>query len=260
MTKHNDGNRRVEDGRLVYFSKKTDPAFWDSQWQGLLNKETFAPYLRGFLSYFEIPFTRHLKKTDIILEAGCGTGQWVIALRKRGYNCIGTDYATQTLGFSKQLYDMPYFSGDITTLGMASESCDAVISLGVVEHRQEGPEPFISDMLRVLKPGGLLLISVPYFNDLRVWRANHGAYQDSISGLDFYQQAFTKNDISNILTKNGLKILEYYPYEHRKCLRQEIKLVTFFGPFLSKVFQKLSDYIPYVNSQLGHMLLVVAQK
>jgi SAM-dependent methyltransferase len=212
------------------------------------------------MDYFEIPFTRHLNKNNIILEAGCGTGLWVIALRQRGYTCIGADYALQTLKYSKKILDVPYLNGDITALGLAGEACDAIISLGVVEHRREGPEIFITEMHRILKPGGKLLISVPCFNPLRIWRANHGAYQDSVSDLEFYQQAFTKMEFSEILTANGFKILEYFPYSHRKCLRQELSWITRFGPFMSRLFQKLSDYIPYINSQLGHMLLVVAQK
>jgi SAM-dependent methyltransferase len=130
----------------------------------------------------------------------------------------------------------------------------------VVEHRRAGPEPMLAEMRRVLKPGGNLLISVPYFNALRLWRAKHGAYRGDPSGLDFYQQAFTQTEFTDILAKAGFKTLEIFSYDHRKCLRQELPWVTAFGPQLSRIFQKLSDYLPYVNSRLGHMLLVSAQK
>ena len=256
----NDGNRRIEQGRLVYYSQKADSAYWDSHWQDNLDSNFYNRYLRGFLDYFEIPFTRHLDRNGVTLEAGCGTGQWVIALRQRGYNCIGIDYATRTLNHAKKISDAPYLCGDIMALGLGNGTCDSVISLGVVEHRQAGPEPFIIEMNRILKPGGKLLISIPYFNQLRLWRAQHGAYQDAIANLHFYQQAFTKEEFKKILTDAGFKILEYYPYEHRKCLRQELPWITRIGSFTSRVLQKLSDYIPYVNSQLGHMLLVVAEK
>jgi SAM-dependent methyltransferase len=260
MNVNKDGNRRVVNGRLVYYSQKTDPTFWDEHWFKELSPQFFAPYQQGFLEYFEKPFLRHLPPNGLVLEAGCGTGQWVIALRARGYHCLGTDYAVESLRQANKIAAAPTFGGDITNLGMASASCDAIISLGVVEHRQSGPEPFLREMTRVLKIGGKLLISVPSFHALRQWRARHGAYQDNVNGLDFYQQAFTREEFSAILEQTGYKILDAFTYDHRKSIRQEIGWVTKSGPFLSRVFQKVSDYLPYVNSQLGHMLMLIAEK
>lgn len=260
MSMNKDRNRRVVNGRLVYYSQKTDPTFWDEHWFKELSPQFFEPYLQGSLKFLEQPFLRHLPPNGLVLEAGCGTGQWVLALRARGYHCMGTDYAVDSLRQANKIVAAPYFGGDITQLGLASACFDAVISLGVVEHRQSGPEPFLQEMTRVLKPGGKLLISVPYFNPLRLWRARHGAYQDDVTGLDFYQQAFTREEFSSILEKTGYKILDVFTYGHRQSLRQEIDWVTKSGPFLSRVFQKISDYLPYVNSQLGHMLMLTAEK
>lgn len=260
MSISKDGNRRVENGRLVYYSQKTDSDFWDAQWLTGLTSQHIAPYQQGLLGYFEKPFTHYLPTDGLILEAGCGTGQWVVALRARGYHCLGVDYAVDSLRRANQILQTPYFGGDITKLGLAGSSCDAIISLGVVEHRKAGPEPFLNEMTRVLKPGGRLLISVPCFNPLRQCRARHGAYQDDVAGLDFYQQAFTREEFSHLLEEAGYKVLEAFTYDHRKSIRQEIRWVTNSGQFLSRIFQKISDYLPYVNSQLGHMLLVVAEK
>ncbi len=260
MSRNKDGNRRVENGRLAYYSKKTDPSFWDAQWLTGLTQQFYFPYTQGTLGYFEKPFSSYLPKKGLVLEAGCGTGQWVVALRARGYNCMGIDYAVDSLRRANQIIPAPYFGGDITNLCLANSTCDAIISLGVVEHRKAGPEPFVNEITRALKVGGRLLISVPSFHSLRQWRVRQGAYQDDISGLDFYQQAFTRNEFCSILESAGYKILKIYTYDHRKTLRQEIGWVTRSGTLLSKVIQKLSDHIPYVNSQLGHMLLVVAEK
>jgi SAM-dependent methyltransferase len=260
MTTNQDGNRRIENGRLVYYSQKTDAHFWDQQWLSGLNAAYYAASTQGQLNYFEKTFTRHLSKTDRILEAGCGTGQWVIALQARGYHCHGLDYAIESLRRANQIIPAPYIGGDITQLGLASSAYDAIISLGVVEHRKAGPEPFLQEMTRILRPGGKLLISVPFYNPLRQWRAAHGAYHDHVEGLDFYQQAFTRQEFCALIQQHGYTILEWLSYDHRKTLRQEINLLAKTGPLTSRIIQKISDYLPWVNTQLGHMLMVVAEK
>jgi SAM-dependent methyltransferase len=255
-----DGNRRVENKRLIYYHKTADEQHWEDLWERTMDSKFFEPYIKGNLSLFEQVFTKYLPKQGLILEAGCGTGQWVIALQARHYPCIGVDYAIKALQNASKICPMPVFGGDLLNLGLADACVDAVISLGVVEHRQAGPEPFLVELTRVLKPGGLLLISVPYFHPLRLWRAAHGAYQDIVDGLDFYQQAFTREEFSQIVTDQGYDILDWTTIEHRKGLRQELPWMTRIGSLPSRILFKLTDYAPYIRKNLGHMLLLVGQK
>jgi SAM-dependent methyltransferase len=136
----------------------------------------------------------------------------------------------------------------------------AVISIGVVEHRYAGPEPFLQEMNRVLKQNGLILISVPYFNPLRRWRASQGAYQDDVSNMDFYQYAFTRKEFCKLLVQSGFEIERTYTYSHQNTLRQELQWVNRLPDTLKKLVLRVSKHVPYVNSQLGHMLMVVARK
>lgn len=255
-----DGNRRVENGRLVYYGANADKESWETIWEKTADINFFAPYQKGYLWLLEKVFTNHLPKNGIILEAGCGTGQWVIALRARGYNCIGVDFATKALQRTSKICPVPVFGGDLFQLGIEDESIDAVISLGVVEHRQAGPEPYLIEMSRILKPGGLLLISVPYFHPLRRLRAAKGAYRDNVNNLPFYQQAFTLEEFKQIIASFGYDIIDWATYEHRQGLRQELPWMTKIGPIPSRILFKLTDYIPYIRKNLGHMLILVGQK
>ncbi|MBI2333040.1 MAG: class I SAM-dependent methyltransferase [Chloroflexi bacterium] len=188
-----DHGRRVENDRLVYYNKTADQGFWETVWLKDVTEEYYKPFRAGNLFTFEKIFKRHLPKPGLILEAGCGTAQLVVALNAMGYDCLGLDYAVRTLGKVQQVTGpLRLVSGDLTALGFSNEAFDAIISIGVVEHRREGPEPFLYEKYRILKPGGLLLISVPYFNPLRRWRASRGAYQADVSGLDFYQYAYSR--------------------------------------------------------------------
>jgi SAM-dependent methyltransferase len=255
-----DGNRRVENGRLVYYGVHADEKYWETHWDQALDSNFYAPYQKGHLWLLEKIFIHHLPKNGIILEAGCGTSQWVIALQARGYNCIGVDFAIKALQRARQFSNVPLFGSDLFQLGIAKDSLDAIISLGVVEHRQAGPGPYLKETLRVLKPGGLLLISVPYFHPLRQLRAAHGAYRDEVNGLSFYQQAFTREEFSQIIAEHGFEVVDWSTYEHRQGLRQELPWMTKIGSLPSRILFKLTDYIPYIRKNLGHMLILVGQK
>jgi len=260
-TLNRDGNRRIENGRLVYYHQTADQGYWENVWERELTSDYYKPFQAGRLYEFERFFKRHLPKDRLILEAGCGTPQWVVALNTLGYNCVGLDYAITALRKARQMAGpLRLVSGDLTALGMADDSFDAVISIGVVEHRKEGPEVFLNEMRRILNPGGLLLISVPYFNPLRRRRADHDAYQDDVTGLDFYQYAFTRTEFCEILENVGYQIEVVYSYAHQHSLSQELHWLKKIHPFLRRVLLKLSDFIPYVNTKLGHMLMVVARK
>jgi SAM-dependent methyltransferase len=259
--KNRDGNRRVEGDRLLYYKSEANVEHWENLWQQSITAEMYEPFKAGKLFEFEKIFLRHLPRTGKILEAGCGMSQFVLALASRGYDCFGLDYAFQALHRAKQFSrSLRLTCGDITALSVAGASVSAVISIGVVEHRFAGPEPFLKEMYRVLEQGGLMLISVPYFNPLRRWRAQHAAYQDDISGLGFYQYAFTREEFCGLLTQSGFEIEKTYTYSHQSTLRQELHWLKRLPMLLQKLVLRVSKYVPYVNSQLGHMLMVVARK
>ncbi len=258
---NHDGNRRIENGRLVYFHKTADQGYWENLWEQEFDPASYEPFRAGKLYNFDRPFKRHLPKDGLILEAGCGPAQLVVALDANGYNCIGLDYAIHAMRKARQIVgSLRLVSGDLTALGISNDAFDAIISIGVVEHRRSGPEVFLYEMRRILKPDGLLMISVPYFNPLRQWRASRGAYQDDVSGLDFYQYAFTRREFCKILEDVGYEIETTYSYSYQHSLSQELRWLKTVHPVLRGFVLRFSKYIPYVNSELGHMLMVVVRK
>jgi SAM-dependent methyltransferase len=246
---------------LVYYNQRTHPGYWDELWKNDLRLEFFEQYRAGFLGDFEDIFRRHVPRSGPVVEAGCGLGQWVVALRSRGVDCIGLDYARSTIAAVRRLLpDVPFVSGDLTRLGLRTASCAGVISLGVVEHRPEGPEPFLAEMHRILSPGGRLLISVPYFNALRQWRGRRGAYQEDVAELEFYQYAYSAAEFKGYLTGAGFRVTAHYSYGHRKCLREELAAVRRLPSLPQRVVLRVADQVPYIRRELGHMQMCIAEK
>jgi SAM-dependent methyltransferase len=86
-----------DDVLAEYRESGDDPEFWARRWRATDLPAYFAPYRAGRLQPFTGLFERRLPKGRPVLEAGCGRGQYVVALRARGYDAYGIEYAEETV-------------------------------------------------------------------------------------------------------------------------------------------------------------------
>jgi SAM-dependent methyltransferase len=104
---------------------------------------------------------KYVTRDKKILDAGCGLGRWVFYYHRLGYNIIGIDWSQKTVDMLKA-YDsnVKIFQGDVRKTTFKDEEFDIILSLGAVENTIEGPENALADSYRILKEGGLLIITV----------------------------------------------------------------------------------------------------
>nr|MBP9532880.1 class I SAM-dependent methyltransferase [Syntrophaceae bacterium] len=116
-----------------------------------------------------------LKPGFAVLDAGCGTGRHLRALaRLPGLKIHGIDRNPADVAKAvRALREMPdalsrevsVTSADITQMPFADETFDCVICSEVLEHIPEH-EAALKELVRVLKPRGTLVVSVPrYFSE-----------------------------------------------------------------------------------------------
>ena len=116
-----------------------------------------------------------------ILDAGCGTGWFSKAAVERKAIVTSMDLGENLLAQVAMKCNSQRVVGSILEMPFADNTFDIVISSEVIEHT---PVPFdgVREMYRVLKPGGILILTTPnklwYFsvwlaNKLR-WRPYHG--------------------------------------------------------------------------------------
>lgn len=111
---------------------------------------------------------RHLPVDGLVLDAGCGTGKWIAHLARLGYRVIGLDLSAEALAAAR--LDAPGAGlalADTQRAPVRDGAVDAVLSLGVVEHDERGPEAGLRELHRMLKPGGVLVLDVPFNNWFR---------------------------------------------------------------------------------------------
>ena len=110
----------------------------------------------------------YFNQNDVLLESGCGFGRYVKYLQDRGYRVVGLEYFLDTIKVSKHTWpNLRIIQGDCTRSPFKNNSVDGVLSFGVIEHQLDGPRLALADIYRVLKPGGIAIISVPLFNPIR---------------------------------------------------------------------------------------------
>jgi SAM-dependent methyltransferase len=161
---------------------------------------------------------KYLPREGRILESGCGLGRWVFWLRQRGYDVTGIDLARGAVELA-HAYDpsAPILVDDVLRSQWPDGSFDAAISLGVVEHFEDGPQRALVELRRLLTDGGVLLISVPLdtvfrrlfthrLKDLSRWlRASRGAR------FAFDEYRFTRRAFERCLDAAGFDTIEVLP-------------------------------------------------
>jgi SAM-dependent methyltransferase len=159
-----------------------------------------------------------LPKHGRILDAGCGLGRWLIYLCRLGYPVEGIDISADALQVIHK-YDesIPLWRGDVESTSFADECFEAILSFGVMEHSEAGPEKALRETHRLLKKGGLLLVTVPYQNLLRravynpltrlvKYRAERRGLQSS-----FAEYRFSRQEMLHFLKEAGFAVLEVHP-------------------------------------------------
>ena len=98
----------------------------------------------------------------LVLDLGCGTGALLEPLRRRGYRALGLDVRPEGLASVRARDpDAWVVQAEADRLPLRDGSVDAVLALDVLEHVDDSA--VLAEVARVLRPGGLLVASVPAY-------------------------------------------------------------------------------------------------
>jgi len=110
----------------------------------------------------------YINQSDKLIEAGCGLGGWVRYFSEKGFDISGIEYDNRIVEQAKAFDpDIKILCRNVLQLGFDDNTYDGYISLGVIEHFQEGPLDALLEAKRVTKPDGLIFLSVPLLTPLR---------------------------------------------------------------------------------------------
>jgi 2-polyprenyl-3-methyl-5-hydroxy-6-metoxy-1,4-benzoquinol methylase len=136
-----------------------------------------------------------------VIDLGCGEGHLAGLIAENGHAVVGIDKNRDKIEIAKALYPKVSFTvGDLRKTGLPERSFDTVLLAEVLEHLPEdvGKEA-IEAAMRLLKPGGRLVVSVP--NEDCVPHRNH-------------LQEFDRRSLRRLLEPHGkTKLVTEQPYK-----------------------------------------------
>ena len=102
-----------------------------------------------------------IEPSDVVLECACGTGAITVCIANKCKKLVATDFATGMLKRAAKKcgkYDNVSFKrADITNIKCSDERFDKVVA-GNVIHLLADPGKALSELERIVKPGGKIII------------------------------------------------------------------------------------------------------
>ena len=102
-------------------------------------------------------------KEGKLLEIGCSSGDFLQKASEAGYSVTGIDYSADTASFTQNHHGLknifPFTIQELSAL-KPDEKYDVIAFFQVLEHIEDIPD-FIGCIKKLLKPGGIVIVSVP---------------------------------------------------------------------------------------------------
>jgi SAM-dependent methyltransferase len=148
-----------------------------------------------------------------LLDVGCGRGDVGVAFRRRGWRVAGVDPSAEACAVARGS-GIDAHAGTLESAPWAAESFDAAVLNHSLEHV---PDPLgdLERVSRLLRPGGLLAISVPNFASWQ--RERYGSTWFHLE-LPRHRTHFTPASLGLALERAGLDVVSMRPTSDAGCL------------------------------------------
>jgi ubiquinone/menaquinone biosynthesis C-methylase UbiE len=178
-------------------------------WAGILRQDSMASLKLRFDPRWHLIQPIMLKGSTRarILDAGCGRGDWVNFLYQQGIDAVGLDFSEEMIEFNSAHHQGSFHFGHLQSIPFPAENFDGIISWGVIEHDEAGPEKAIAEFYRVLKPHGYLFVTVPIDNE-RQRRASGAQFPN---GDSFFQYFMSQTELEDYLRSADFDIVSSGP-------------------------------------------------
>lgn len=269
----------IKDDRALIFegpivSHHTDPKIITSsdindikatwEYNFLPSKEAEAPVLRQnatdalkrIASFLDPPISE-----GKILDFGSGWGFFLDVAKGHGWHAFGLEPTPACAVYARAKFGVTIVTDTLRENTFPEDFFDAISSFQVFEHLPH-PDQDLRILYKMLRHNGIILIEVPNYDTwtMRLMKSRHRHFvQDH---LNF----FSKDTLSQFLTRQGFRILDSYYPKRRMSIRH---LVSFWLPkylptsvnnILRRLIQSLGLWEATIGINLGDIVTVIAAK
>lgn len=148
-----------------------------------------------------------LRPEHVVVDAGCGTGRQIPGLLTRSARVIGLDHSAEMLAIARERVArgdegrVELYEADLRSLPLEDASADRVLCFETLQHvpTAEFRLAVVQDLLRVLRPGGVLVISAYR------WLGHIKRQKDGFFEHGLYRYAFTSRELGELLRTAGFE-------------------------------------------------------
>ncbi|MFH1591766.1 MAG: class I SAM-dependent methyltransferase, partial [Candidatus Woesearchaeota archaeon] len=146
-----------------------------------------------------------LKEKGKILDVGCGRGDFLNYMRARGWETYGVESTEIAARHCREVQGLNVFYGELLEANFHANHFD-VVRLGHVLEHVQNPREILQEINRILKPEGLLVISVPNIDsyEAKIFRENW-----YMLDLPRHLYHFSLKTLKDILEKTKFQIIYF---------------------------------------------------
>jgi ubiquinone/menaquinone biosynthesis C-methylase UbiE len=150
-----------------------------------------------------------LKTQDIVLDVGCGTGRITLEMAHKCKKIYGIDFSTRSIDILNKkllkagIQNVVPFVGDTTQPLQIGDPIDKIASVQVIQHIPSFEKRLetLKSLYKILKPGGICVISLYNFGSIFTRNSKKEGYFDN--GIYYYR--FTPKEAENFLKESGFR-------------------------------------------------------
>jgi SAM-dependent methyltransferase len=183
-------------------------AFWD--WHAgspRRQQNYFTSMVGGGIVRF---MQRHVPLRGRLLDYGCGTGQLLEILAEYPIDAYGLDFSPESVDLVEQrLRGRPNWRGAVSGFPapFSDQHFDVITFVETIEHLKQGSlENTLNELRRLLKPGGRLLVTTPFNEDLEA-----GMIYCPFCSSEFHRvqhmRSFSRESLRELLAAFGFSVL-----------------------------------------------------
>lgn len=188
---------------------------------------------------------KYIRGQKKILDIGCGAGTLSFYLASKKHNVTGIDISNKAIRICREsARNMGFKNIHFMTIDFPNEippgKFDAILLFEVIEHLKDDIKA-IEKIYKLLKPGGILLLSTPSSNAPLHKVGLTKRFDKEVGHL----RRYTVNDLSKVLISNGFRI------KHTKKVEGVIRNFLFVNPFAGKFIRFIkfffSDFVTFID-------------
>jgi ubiquinone/menaquinone biosynthesis C-methylase UbiE len=198
--------------------------------------ERYIPSVDGQIKYehlhrYAVCFDFIVDKTVLDIASGEGYGSALLA--KLAKSVVGVDISVDTVEYASQAYqnceNLKFMVGSCESIPLPEKSIDVVVSFETIEHHDQH-ERMMQEIQRVLKPGGILIISSP----------NRLTYSDETNYSNpFHVKELYYDELVNLMNKH---------FQYSKVYGQRLGIGSFIFPLENAEAKNIKAYTGDINN------------